>query len=87
MGPRAVSDERGEVARGSVIASKVHVEPFGQKRRRQLITHVAVRTRHPGSTARAGVFALPWPAEMILAYPAAIVAQRAGHHSNGSLKP
>jgi hypothetical protein len=87
MGPHAVSDERGEVPRGSVIASNVHVEPFGQKRRRQLIAHVAVRTRHPGSAARAGVFAFPWPAEMVLAYPATVVAKRAGYHPNGSLNP
>jgi hypothetical protein len=91
----AVSDERAASARlsaqlkvarrarsrsRSVIALGVYPEPARHPRRGQFITHVAVRTRHPGAAALASALAFPGFARMILANPAAVVAKGAGGH-------
>ena len=63
-----------------VITLNVDLEVARQPRRGILHAHIAIRAGHPGATALAGVLAFPRPAEMILAYPAAIVAKRTRWH-------
>lgn len=48
----AISDELGAIYPAiRVVTLNVDLEPLGKKRRVQLITDVAERTRHPGPTA------------------------------------
>jgi hypothetical protein len=64
-----------------VIALNVNLEIAQQPRRGEFIAHVAVRTRHPSASALAGVLAFPRPTQMILAYPAAVIAEGTRRHN------